>query len=260
MLAGAKRAVKAALEAATRPLGIKISRRSHDWEDTEQFIPLDETLRKAEQAGMSVCDYIDTVMNRIPGATQTTIDNMAEAGVFDGKIETVVEIGPGSGRYLEKTLGACAPLRYEIYETAGPWVDYLTGKYKIISQPTDGKTLSSTPDRSADLVHAHKVFNGVNFMTTMRYWREMTRITKPGGHVVFDIITERCLNEAGSLDKWIDSGLNTGPYPIAIPAKVAADYFQAHEFTCERTFFSRLSHGRTELFVFRRTPDNPRAA
>jgi hypothetical protein len=42
-------------------------------------------------------------------------------GVYSGAVNWVVEIGPGSGRYVEKTLSVCSPSRYEVYETATKW-------------------------------------------------------------------------------------------------------------------------------------------
>jgi len=43
---------------------------------------------------------------------------MKKLGVFDGEIERVCEIGPGTGRYLDKVLKLAKPTYCEIYETA----------------------------------------------------------------------------------------------------------------------------------------------
>jgi hypothetical protein len=80
----------------------------HDQNNQENFIPIEQTLREASRAGLSVGDYIDSVMNNTPGATQLTIDGMHRLGVFDQKIDTICEIGPGSGRYLEKIIKIAA--------------------------------------------------------------------------------------------------------------------------------------------------------
>lgn len=94
----------------------------HSWSEPRTFIPFRQTLAGAQKASLSVSDYIDLKHN-VPGATQETIDRIADLGVFDGQIERVCEIGPGSGRYLEKTLRACNPSYYEIYETATEWAN-----------------------------------------------------------------------------------------------------------------------------------------
>ena len=118
----ARSLAKGAVNWTIGALGVEVVRKSHhDWSDTRNFIPIEVTLAGAKRAGLSVGDYIDTVMNNIPGATQFTIDEMKRLGVFGRPVGTVVEIGPGSGRYLEKTIAACSPGRYEIYETSEPW-------------------------------------------------------------------------------------------------------------------------------------------
>lgn len=76
---GAKDAVNGALSL----VGLKVMRaRSHDWTDLANFLPLKPTLEAARDAGLSVGDYIDTVINNSPGATQDTMDRMADLGVF----------------------------------------------------------------------------------------------------------------------------------------------------------------------------------
>jgi hypothetical protein len=248
--------IRTAVKRSFSRVGIEIRRTgTHDWGDTTQFIPFESTLKAAREAGISVGDYIDAVMNKIPGATQTTIDGMRSLGVFAGKISTVVEIGPGSGRYLEKTIQACSPERYEIYETAEPWALYVEKTYGAVRQPTDGATLSATLSASADLVHAHKVFSSVNLVPTLGYWREMARVARPGGFVVFDVVTEACLS-AEIIDRWIDSP-RSGAYPAAMPRMACINYFQTQGFDLVGSFLAPMGPGVTEIFVFRKKGANP---
>lgn len=93
-------------------------------------------------------------MSKTPGVTQLTIDNLVSLGVYSGAINWVVEIGPGSGRYVEKTLSVCSPSRYEVYETAAKWGSYVAKKSNVLLQPTDGRSLTATPNESADIVQA----------------------------------------------------------------------------------------------------------
>jgi hypothetical protein len=250
-------AAKTALNRAVAPFGVKIVRRSdrnedaHDWSDIASYIPFEATLDAAERAGLSLGDYIDSVMNGIPGATQATIEQMAALGVFAGPIETIVEIGPGSGRYVEKTLAACTPLRYEIYETAAIWGSYVAKKYKAIFQPTDGKSLAATATGSVDLLQAHKVFSAIPFLTTARYWLEMFRVMRPGGRVVFDIMTEPCMSPT-LVTSWISSGRGAGTYPALIPRVVVVDFFESHGFRTVGSFIVPMGPGKTEMFVFRK--------
>ena len=72
-----------------------------------EFISFNETLAAAKAAGVSVGEYIErkhSTGSRSP--LDQTMDGLAALGIFNGPIERVCEIGPGSGRYLEKTI-AC---------------------------------------------------------------------------------------------------------------------------------------------------------
>jgi hypothetical protein len=252
MEVSARSLAKGAVNWVIGPLGMEVVRKDqHDWSDTRNFIPIGDTLAGAKRAGLSVGDYIDTVLNNIPGATQSTVDEMEKLGVFAAPVKTVLEIGPGSGRYLEKTVAVCSPGRYEIYETSQPWASFLVGEYGVIEQPTDGSALASTPDASCDLVHAHKVFSSIPFMPSVKYWGEMVRVARGGAHIVFDIMTEACL-DPGTLRKWAASGIDNGAYPAAMPRKAATDFFTASGCTLVGSFLVPMGHGHTETFVFRK--------
>jgi hypothetical protein len=246
------RGVKSIVNRSLAPLGVAItSRNSHDWSDVANFIPFERTMAAAGQAGLSIGDYVDSVMNGVPGSSQGTIDKMAAVGVFSAPMDTIVEIGPGTGRYLEKTLKSCRPSRYEIYETAGPWSTYLVKEYDVILQPTDGYSLAGTPDGSADVVHAHKVFSTVCFMVSCCYWHEMVRAIRPGGWAVFDVVTERCL-DPDSLQAWARSGTRNGTFPAVMPREVPLAFFARHGFTLAGSFIVPMPPGTTELLLFRR--------
>src|SRR3954454_5571418 len=92
--------------------GFDIVRSTNHLGGVDDFIPFEATMRAARAAGLSVGDHIDEVMNETPGATQSSIDELRALGVFAANPSTVLEIGPGSGRYLEKTLKECSPGRY----------------------------------------------------------------------------------------------------------------------------------------------------
>src|SRR5262245_17025486 len=83
--------------------GFELVRKGREFQD---YIPFRQTLQNAEKSGLSLSDYIDNTFN-VPGTTQLTIDKMAELGVFDNRINRICELGPGSGRYLEKVKAVC---------------------------------------------------------------------------------------------------------------------------------------------------------
>lgn len=214
----------------------------------EEYIPLERTLREAATSGLPLGEFIDNRYN-LPGVTQLTIDKMLELNVFKNKIERVCEIGPGSGRYLEKVLGIAKPEYYEIYETAKPWRRYLVEKYQITAQYTDGYSLSSTPSKSLDLIHTHKMLYGNPIVTICKYFKEMVRVVKDDGYIVFDILTEQCMT-IEMIEKWISSGVQHAC--SMTPKQVAVDFFIGNGFHYIGGFVVPLAPGVTEYFIFKK--------
>jgi hypothetical protein len=236
---------------ALGPLGAKIVG-THDWTDPRQFLPLEQTVKGARHASLSVPDYVDVTYN-VAGATQNTIDQMEALDVFSRGVESVAEIGPGSGRYLEKVVRLCSPSHYELYETAQPWVDYLERTYKnVVARPADGKSMSSTSSSSIDLVHAHKVFVATPFLTTCSYWHEMVRVARPKAHIVFDVVTEACMDQ-DTLELWLESQWDHGCYPAIMPREFTTSFFGTRGVELVGSFSIPMKPGRTETFVFQKT-------
>lgn len=231
-------------------VGLEIRIRRHDWADIARFIPFRDTLKAANTAGLSVGDYIDTVMNGSPGATRATIEQVAALGAISERTRRVVEIGPGSGRYLEKVLELCTPESYQIYETAGDWANYVATTYGVTHCPTDGRKLGATEANSVDLIQAYKVLSATTFLTTARYWVEMARVTRVGGHAVFDIVTEECLAPE-AVERWVMSNLDS-TYPALVARRAALDFFASKGFQLAGSFIGPMGVGTTETFVFKR--------
>ncbi|MGW7416183.1 methyltransferase domain-containing protein [Streptomyces sp. NPDC054863] len=230
--------------------GYDIVRSTNNRDGVDDFLPFEATMRAARAAGLSVGDHIDEVMNGTPGATRSTIDELRALGVFADDPDTVLEIGPGSGRYLEKTLKECSPGRYEIYETAAPWANYLVDTFSVVAQPTAGCSLAPTPDASIDLVQAHKVFNTVTFLCASRYFFEMARVTRPGGRIVFDVMTETCLDPAAVRTWATEGGAGHGSYPATMPRQTCVDLFATLGCGLEASFLAPMGIGSTEVLVF----------
>lgn len=209
------------------------------------FLPFWPTLKKASKAKMSVGEYIDATYQR-PGATQANIDKLVELGILTNKVRNICEIGPGSGRYLEKVMRICTPETYEIYETASAWSDWLAKEHRVMAHKPDGKTLGQTKSDSVDLVHAHGVFIYVPFLVSWQYFAEMIRVARPGGHIVFDIFTPACFP-----DSMIEKYISVGIYDRSmIPAEFAVDYFARRQCSLLHTFFGTMVPGQTQYHIF----------
>jgi SAM-dependent methyltransferase len=226
-------------------IDLQLIRRSND---PSNYIPFRKTLKEAKRVGMSVGEYLDSKRS-VSGATEQTINKMKELGIFNETVQHVVEIGPGSGRYLEKTIAACHPSVYEIYETASDWEQRLVKIYGVTAHAPDKSTLSQTTSASADLVHAHKVFCTLPIIYACRYLEEMARVTKIGGWVVFDVLTEKCLSE-NDREQWYLSGVNHGI--SMIPQAFLIDIMQKREMKFIVDFFIELNPGLTHYFVFKK--------
>ena len=239
-----KRAVRDTLNGLLRPAGFQLLRLGESVH-VKSFQPCKRTLQEARRAGLSVGEYIDRKFH-VPGATQTTIDQMANCNVFSRKINRVCEIGPGSGRYLERIQRLCAPVSYEIYETDNAWSDWLARTFHVVAHEADGTTLGDTPSASVDLVHAHKVFVYLPFIVTCGYFDEMIRITKAGGRIVFDVVSENCMPDA-TMGKWITSKIF---YPCIMPREFVVQFFARRQCSLLSGFFAPMMPGQSEYLVF----------
>lgn len=239
-----KRRALNGVNASLRPLGVQLVASRTTDPAVKGFIPAKRTIAAARRAGVSVGDYIDQI-HAEPGVTGATVDAMIKASGLHRPVDRVCEIGPGSGRYSEKVIDALQPRVYEAYETASDWLPYLRRLPAVVTQPCDGRTLASTATASVELVHAHKVFVYLHFMTTFSYLLEMIRVVRPGGTVAFDVVTEDCLDEQ-TLDTW----LKQQAVYVATPRAWVVDFMARRGLSLRGNFFRPMTGGRTELLVF----------
>jgi hypothetical protein len=118
----------------------------------------------------------------------------------------------------------------------------------LVVQPADGHTLAQTKTGTVDLVHAHKLFVYIPFVTTAGYLDEMARVVRPGGVVGFDIVTEDCVDE-DVMKTW--AAENSTLYWVT-PRSWTIELLERRGLTLLGNHFQPLSGGRTELLVFRK--------
>jgi hypothetical protein len=210
------------------------------------YISATETVKNARESGLSICDYVEKIWDNV-GDTQKVIDNMKNYNVFQDT-KTICEIGAGTGRYMEKVISVCKPERYESYETANDWADYLQKNYPIISCITNGKDLNETKDNSIDLLHAHGVFVYLPFLVSIQYFLEISRVVNKNGFVVFDVISEDCMNNE-IVNKWIKSE-NT--YPCFLSSEYVDNFFISNNFKKIGCFFNNYGEGKSKYLVYKK--------
>lgn len=212
------------------------------------FISANEIIHTAKRENLSVCDYVEKIWNQ-SGRTQSVIDEMEMARVFSKEFPSVLEIGPCTGRYLEKIINKISPKSYEIYETAQDWNNWLKKTYPIISRNADGYSLKETANDSIDIAHAHGVFVYLPFLVAVKYFFELFRVVNQNGYVIFDIFSENCFDQI-TLQNWINT---SQIYPCIFPKKYLIELFNNNGFSLISTFFNKYGEGKSEYFIFKKT-------
>jgi hypothetical protein len=213
------------------------------------YIDAAETLRAAKREGRSVCEYVESIWGQ-QGATAGVIDEMTRAGSL-APCDRVLEIGPGTGRYLERVLQHVAPRQYDVYEIDRGWASWLAATYgpTVIRQPTDGRTLRHTPSQSCGLVHAHGVFVYLPFLHIFEYFEEMSRVCAAVGYVVFDFFSDEQF-DSSVIGRWLAS---LDRYPVILPRAMVLKYFRDRGFTPIHEFETQYGHGYSRYVVFQRS-------
>ena len=153
---------------------------------------------------------------------------------------------PGPDAILKKCSGCALPSSYQIYETDTEWCEWLARTYQVTPHNADGTSLHDTASESVDLVHAHKVFVYLPFIVTCGYLNEMIRVARSGGRMVFDIVSENCMEDS-VLQKWIASGVY---YPCIMPREFVLDFFAKRQCSLQSSFFAPMMPGKSEYLVF----------
>lgn len=189
------------------------------------YVSAGDFQKAAQEQNLTVQEYLDKVW----GTDTATLSDFSEGvftqaarfGVFDRPVRRVVEIGTGVGMHVPTVTRRCQPESYESYEPERGWAAWLTREYGVVSHDCDGVSLRQTATASVDLVHAHAVFVALLFLTSVQYFREITRILRPGGHAVFDILSVASMPEE-AVDAWLASEWR---WPVVLNKDHVAGFF-----------------------------------
>jgi hypothetical protein len=212
------------------------------------YVSAQETIHAASKNQLSVVDYLEKIWDE-QGNSQKIIDTLKEFGVFNRNIENICEIGTGAGLYVEKTIEACQPARYESYEPDRDWAKWLAMKHTITSHDADGKSLSHTQPASIDLVTAHGVFVYLPFLVTYRYFQEIVRVINDTGYIAFDILSEDCLDDE-TVTSWLKS---EQLFPCFLAKDYVVDFFAQRNFLFVGEFFNtKFNIGKSKYLIFQK--------
>jgi SAM-dependent methyltransferase len=240
-----KTVIKSILQAPFRAFGYQITKLPRS---KGSYIDAKVTIEAASASRQTIREYVETLWNQ-EGQTAKVIEQMNDAGCLL-PCNRVLEIGAGTGRYLELILPKVHPQQYEVYELDQDWADYLAHQYapQVISQPTEGTNLRYTTNESCDLVHAHGVFVYLPVLSAFEYFHEMIRVCKKSGYIVFDFYSdvEFTVETIENWLKFIDR------YPVVLPSSSILDFFHKNDcrFCCQ--FINKHGHGYSTYFVFQK--------
>jgi len=210
------------------------------------FLPAEETRRAAAVAGRTVHEHAEIVSRQV-GVTARVLDEMRTAGCLR-PTDRVLEIGPGTGRFLDTVLAETKPVEYDFYEIADDWADWLLSTYgsRIRRKPTDGWSLKATPDASCGLVHAHGVLVYLKPVHAFAYLIEMARVCRRDGFVVFDFHPAEEFDEEVARD-WIEADHD---WPIPLDRTHVLDVFTRRDMRLIREFSVPSDDGSSRYVIF----------
>jgi SAM-dependent methyltransferase len=211
------------------------------------YIDAAETIAAAQVAGKSICEYLEDreVDPRKRGRRDRIVERLSTGMLLQGH-DRMLEVGAGTGMYLESIVRRSKPSLYEIYETNVGWRNFLLQNYsnlqtRVVAHPADGQSLSFTANASIDFAHAHGVFVYTPILTTFRYIQEMARVCRRGGVVVFDCYLDTSFG-LESARRWIATEWS---FPVVLPRQLLLGICEDSGLTLEQ-HFSEI-HGASEV-------------
>ncbi len=215
------------------------------------YLSAENVIRKSEEQKITVNQYLENLWG-LDSHAEKIISRLELNHHLKNTPFNILEIGAGTGIYADKVikvLGKENIALHQIYETALDWVGYLKEHYAVDIVQANGYNLNGTENNSMDLVHAHGVFVYTSFITTMSYLKEICRVTKKDGLVLFDVFDETCFDDE-IINNWIS---RSETYPCITPEAFIMETFSSYGFSLLNSFHENFSPGRARYFLFKNT-------
>lgn len=148
-------------------------------------------LKEAQELGIDVNDHINSKFS-----DPAKVLEILAFPFFNSFEEPVIcEIGVGTGRWsraFAKELSSKSIWKLFIVDHS-PWIveflkDYFKDNKNIIPVLNDGRSLPSIKNESVDLVFSNGTFVELNLTKIYSYSKELNRILKPGGYLIFNYL------------------------------------------------------------------------
>lgn len=150
-----------------------------------------EWLKKSQEAGMDVNDYINSVM----GTPSLTLEKIFTPYLIGMKSPVVVEIGTGTGRWSRDIAGFLKRSdSWKLYLIDhSQWIitflrQYFKNEPNIIPLLNNGMNLPEIENESVDIVFSTGTFIEFSLQQIYSFCRDFKKVVKRSGYVIFNII------------------------------------------------------------------------
>ncbi|MBS1627466.1 MAG: CDP-glycerol glycerophosphotransferase family protein [Bacteroidetes bacterium] len=200
----------------------------------KDYIDATVTENEAKKLKLSICEYLESknTDTRKIGRRDRIIEQMLK--YFPNNKISILEIGTGTGMYLEKLLHLSIA-NYDVYEVNDGWKQYLKRNYEnniVHIIDADGISLKQTKNESIDIVHAHAVFVYLPIIQIMQYFKEAARVLCKGGLFIFDVINDKDLKVKDALN-WHQAGYD---FAVITPHAFIEDFCLSYNLKITSTF------------------------
>jgi SAM-dependent methyltransferase len=221
------------------------------------------TLRSAREQGVSLATLLARQVDdpRKLGLEDRVVEAMEQRGLL-GDARSVIEIGPGTGPYLERFATRGVVCQYHAYEPDVHWRRYLRRtvcpRYpgcRFVLPAADGESLRESASGRFDLVQAHFVFTYIPTVKTLAYVAEAARVLRPGGHLVADFFLDDTF-DVEVVRAWLD---RRWKYAVVTPRLVLEHWLDACGLAIVDRFAELRGASTGTYLILRREMDGARA-